>query len=399
VKLACVVHRFGAGLAGGSEGHCRAIAQHLAADHDVTVVTTCAKDHVTWRNHFPAGESTDGRLRVVRFPVVRQRNLLRFREISDVVFADRAGADEQEQWFRENGPEAPALVDFLDRRGPDFDLVLFWAYRYYHSYFGVPRVGRRAVLVPTAEADPLIHVDAVKRLFALPGGYIFLTPEEAALLERLVPPGTPSCIVGIGVDPPPATGIPSSPRNERLAPPVEEPFLLYLGRVDPNKGCETLLRYFQQFADEDRRGVSLVLAGPANMPLPRHPRVRALGFVDAATRDALLAHATALVMPSPFESLSIVLLEAWNWGVPALVNGRCAVLDGQVRRADGGLSYRTAAEFAAAAHYLLEHADVARTLGSQGRAYVDREYRWPIVLNRLDGFLRALTSSARPSSP
>ena len=57
MKLACVVHRFGADIAGGSEGHCRLIAEHLAAQHDVTIVTTCARDHITWKNHYPPGES------------------------------------------------------------------------------------------------------------------------------------------------------------------------------------------------------------------------------------------------------------------------------------------------------------------------------------------------------
>src|SRR5262249_28235582 len=124
VKLACVVHRFGADIAGGSEGHCRLIAEHLAAAHDVTVVTTTAHDHVTWANHYAAGESRMGPLRVLRFPVERQRDLHRFRDISDRVFNDRALAGDDEQWFRENGPLAPALLDFLRTRGREFDLIL-----------------------------------------------------------------------------------------------------------------------------------------------------------------------------------------------------------------------------------------------------------------------------------
>ena len=64
MKIACVIHRFGSDIAGGSESHCRAIAQHLAAAHQVTVITSCASDHVSWANHYPAGESTDGALRV-----------------------------------------------------------------------------------------------------------------------------------------------------------------------------------------------------------------------------------------------------------------------------------------------------------------------------------------------
>ena len=85
MKLACVVHRFGTDIAGGSEGHCRLIAEHLAAQHDVTILTTCAKDHITWANHYPPGESTINGVRVLRFPVARERSMHRFMDLSDRV--------------------------------------------------------------------------------------------------------------------------------------------------------------------------------------------------------------------------------------------------------------------------------------------------------------------------
>src|SRR5262249_30243306 len=128
---------------------------------------------------------------------------------------------------------------------------------------------------------------------------------------------------------------------------------------------------------------------------PDHPLLRPLGFVDAPTRDALLARAHALMMPSPYESLSMVLLEAWNHGTPALVNARCAVLKGQVLRADGGLYYQSAMEFAGALDYLLANRDAAAQLGAQGRAYVEQEYRWPTVLAKIER-LFADVSSRQP---
>lgn len=384
VKLACVVHRFGADIAGGSEGHCRLVAQHLAPAHDVTIVTTTAKDHITWRNHYPAGESRDGALRVLRFPVARERSMQRFMDLGDRVFADGATAEDERQWFRENGPDAPALNAYLRDHGGDYDRVLFWAYRYATTYFGLPLVADRALLVPTAEEDALIHVDAVRDLFALPRGFLFLTPEEETLVSARTRGPRPSAIVGCGLDPAPAP----QGRAALDARGIPDRYLLYLGRVDPNKGCGTLVRHFLRYA-EHRTDVPLVMAGPASMPIPEHALIRPLGFVDDGLRDALLAHATALVMPSPFESLSMVLLEAWNHGVPALVNARCKVLRGQVERADGGLYYGNAVEFVAALDYLLDHPDEARQLGRQGLAYVDREYRWPTVMNRIDAVLRA----------
>src|SRR5215213_7966456 len=201
MKLACVVHRFGADIAGGSEGHCRQIAQHLAAAHDVTIITTCAHDHITWRDHYSAGESRDGDLRVLRFPVARERHMHRFLELNDLIAADRATVEEQEQWFRENGPDSPALLEHLRRHGGEFDRILFWSYRYADTYFGLPLVADRAVLVPTAEEDPLIRVDILDAFFARPQAFIYLTPEEQALVGARAAAGAPSTVVGSGLDP------------------------------------------------------------------------------------------------------------------------------------------------------------------------------------------------------
>ena len=201
MKLACVVHRFGADIAGGSEGHCRGVAERLAEHHDITILTTCARNHVTWQNEYPAGVSRVGSLPVRRFPVVRTRSLHRFAAISELVFSGAASEPEQERWFRENGPEAPELLEFLERHGPEYDWILFWSFRYYQTFFGLPLVADRAVLVPTAEEDPLIRgADILGRFFTLPAGFVFLTPEEQALVAVRSPrPLAPSCVIGSGL--------------------------------------------------------------------------------------------------------------------------------------------------------------------------------------------------------
>ena len=235
MKLACVIHRFGPDIAGGSEAHCRSIAEHLAAArHDVTIVTTCARDHVTWRNEYPAGLSHDGRLSVLRFPVARQRSLHRFKEISELAFSGRATVAEEEQWFVENGPEVPALIEHLRRQAPAFDRVLFWSFRYYQSYFGLPAAGTRAVLVPTAEADQVLTFGVVDRLFARPAGFVFLTPEEQSLVERHTSqPLAPSCVIGTGLAPV-SSAVEGRPgRRRRAAGAAGEPYA-----VSPLSGAD-----------------------------------------------------------------------------------------------------------------------------------------------------------------
>jgi glycosyltransferase involved in cell wall biosynthesis len=189
-------------------------------------------------------------------------------------------------------------------------------------------------------------------------------------------------VIGIGIEP-------AEPRHDRSAIDrlgIPADYVLYLGRVDLNKGCATLLEHYREYVDAGGE-TTLVLAGPVEMAVPPHPKIRALGYVEDDVRQALLAHARTLIVPSPFESLSIVLLEGWNHGVPALVNGRCRVLEGQVRRANGGLYYRSSREFQEAMSWLLSNDEGRRLLGEQGRAYVEREYRWPTVIDRVESLL------------
>ncbi|HEX5110565.1 MAG TPA: glycosyltransferase family 4 protein [Vicinamibacterales bacterium] len=392
MKLAFVVQRYGADIAGGSEAHCRELAERLSSRHDITVLTSCARDYVTWANAFPAGESREGAVRVRRFPVARRRRLKVFADLSDEVFAGRAPRDAQDEWFRENGPVVPALLDHLRSEGRSYDVVLFWAYRYFQSYFGLPLVADRAVLVPTAEEDRAIDLDVLADYFRLPAGYLFLTPEEEQLVSTRAG-GTlhPFEIIGSGLEPRAAIDARALLERHRIPP----EYVLYLGRVDRNKGCDSLLEYFQAFADRPDAPV-LVLAGPAKMLIPAHPRIRALGYVPDELRDALLANARTLIVPSPYESLSIALLQGWNYSVPALVNARCRVLDGQVRRANGGLSYRSGREFEAALEYLLTNHAARDAFGGQGLAYVEREYRWPTVIERVERLIAAVGQARGP---
>ncbi len=395
MKLAFVVQRYGSEIAGGSESHCRELAQRLVASHDITILTSCARDYVTWQNEYTPGTTQDGSVRVMRFKVQQPRHLHTFAELSDEVFEGGASREAQEAWFRESGPQVPELLDHLKTHGTTYDLILFWTYRYFPSFFGVPLVRDRAVLLPTAEEDPAIDMDILEEYFKAPAGYLFLTPEEKSLVtSRAGRPLTPSAVIGIGLDP-----APNTPGTDLLRPHgVPDEYLLYLGRVDRNKGCHTLFEYFQEYASA-AEGITLVLAGPAKMQIPEHPRIRALGYVSDDLRHALLSHARALVVPSPYESLSIVLLEAWNRGVPAIVNARCSVLREQVRRAGGGLHYASLGEFCEGVRYVRSHPGMRRALGAQGLAFVDREYRWPTVLGRVEQLLATtLTAQGRAAT-
>jgi glycosyltransferase involved in cell wall biosynthesis len=384
VKLAFVIQRYGTEIAGGAELHCRWLAERLARRHHVEVFATRALDYLEWKNHYPAGTEIVNGLPVHRHTVRRKRSGREFASLCNICFYESHTREEEEQWVRANGPYSPALVDAVAAAHHRFDRFFFYCYRYYQSYHGLPRVRDRALLVPTAEEDPAIGLSIFKPFFRLPRGIVYLTPEEQSLVEDASGnQDVPSVVIGSGLNM--ATAPADLDFRARYG--LNRPFLLYVGRIDKNKGCVTLLAYWKKFQEETGANLDLVLAGKAVIPVPAHPNVRHLGFITEEEKVAALGQCRLLVMPSPFESLSIISLEAWKLGVPVLANARCRVLMGQCLRSNGGLFYHGYAEFAEGLKLLLDRPEIGRRLGRQGQAYVDDEYSWERVEAKVEDLL------------
>jgi glycosyltransferase involved in cell wall biosynthesis len=392
MKLGFVIQRYGVEVNGGAELHCRWLAERLALKHEVEVFTTCALDYLEWRNHFAPGTELVNGIPVHRFPVRRKRVAREFASLCNVVFYEPHTREEEEDWVRSNGPDAPALVGAVAAARDKFDCFLFYCFRYYQSYFGLPRVQGRAILVPTAEEDPAVHLGIYQPFFRRPRGIVYLTPEEQALVEDAADNHeVPSTVIGSGLNLPPLD--PSF--DFRAKHDLNRPFVLYVGRIDKNKGCVTLFAYWKKFLEETGLDVDLVLAGKPVIHVPEDPRIRLLGFISEEEKVAALRECALLVMPSPYESLSIITLEAWKMGVPVLANARCRVLMGQCLRSNGGFFYHGYAEFAEALDLLLERPDVRRALGDQGKAYVDSEYAWERVEQKVEDLLARARLPAR----
>lgn len=383
LKLCFVIQRYGLEVAGGAELHCRWLASRLARRHEVEVRTTCALDYLEWRNHYPAGRAEVDGIPVTRYPVRRTRSERSFGRISDYVFCEEHSPADEREWVVENGPDCPELVEALLAL-PHVDLFVFYCYRYYQTFFGLPKVAARAILVPTAEEDRALGLAVFHDLFAKPRGIVYLTPEERTLLQANgADRRTPNVVVGSGVNIPP--GWESVDVRERFDLPAS--YLLYVGRIDRNKGVDRLLAYYRRLEGVWPDVPPLVLVGRSVLEIPAHARIRVLGFVSEEEKCALIAGCDLLLMPSPYESLSIVVLEAWALGRPVLANAACRVLLGQCTRSNGGLFYRGYAEFAAALRLLLERPGLRKKLGEAGRSYVRQEYDWDVVEGRMNAFL------------
>jgi glycosyltransferase involved in cell wall biosynthesis len=367
-----VVPYCGATTYGGAATLALAVAKQLGAEFHVELLTTCATDYETWRNAEPAGHERIDGVHVHRFAVDHERDRARFERLSrTLIYTPDAPLELQERWMRAQGPLSTALIDYLDTFGTRYAAVIFFSYLYATTYLGLPVVEDRAILAPLAHDEWPLAFSLWDRFFERPASFVFVSDEERALVQRrFAALGIDGPVAGIGITPPADV----SAERFRRTTGVGEPFLLYLGRIDQAKGCDELLADYARFRSGSAAPPRLVLIGERHMDVPTAPGVTVLGPVDERTKWDAIAACDVFVMPSPYESLSIAVLEAWSQGRPVLVNGRSETLIGQCRRAGGGLWYVNGDEFGVA----LEMLDPATRalLGARGRAYVERQYTW-----------------------
>jgi len=375
VKIAVVVQRYGADVSGGAELHARYIAERLARHADVEVLTTCATDYVTWKNELAAGEETINRVTVRRFRVSRPRDIHDFGRRSLQVFDEPHSLADELAWLASEGPTSPSLVQHIRKVRDAFDFFVFFSARYYQAWHGARAVADKALLVPTAERDPAVGLAIFAPLFRGVRAVMYNSLEERAMIDAVSGRKGPGVVVGTGSAVPERT----QPWRFKKKFNVKRPFALYIGRLDENKGCGDLFSYFRSYATLHPRGLDLLLVGSKHIEVPAHPRIRHLGFLSDEDKFDGLAAADVLVMPSPYESLSMVTLEAWALGKPVLANGRCDVLRGQSVRSNGGLYYETVDEFVEALYSLEASGPLAAILGRNGQEYFKRHYTWPVI--------------------
>ena len=377
-RIAIVVQRYGREVNGGAEAAARELAERLAGDADVHVLTTCAVDYTTWANTYPAGVSRLNGVEVHRFPVDQARNWSRSQKETGRLLQSRRTIEEEMAWIRRNGPFSATLLQFIRRSHETFDLFIFFTYLYATTFFSLPLVADKAILVPAAHEEPFLYLEAYRVLFHMPRHIVYLTHAEKALVQRVMGnERVPATVAGVGVE----TPVEVDGRRFRQKYGVEGDFLLYSGRVSESKNVPELIDLFQRYRSAHGAPLKLVLTGRSHITLPDDADVIPVGFVPERDKFDAMRAATVFVMPSIYESLSIVTLEAWAMGTPVLANGRCDVLRQQCRRSNGGLYYLSGAEFNATLSRFLSSSELRRQLGRQGKSFVHRHYQWPHILS------------------
>jgi glycosyltransferase involved in cell wall biosynthesis len=427
MKIAFIVQRYGSEVLGGSEQLCRLVAERLSAQHDVDVLTTCARDYVTWKNEYAEGVDRIKGVTVRRFASARTRDLESFNRYSDWIYNNTHTRADEMEWLKQQGPWCPALTDYLRRHQQQYDVLVFFTYLYATTVLGLEVNPGKSVLVSTAHDEPAIRLEIFKEVFSKVGALCYLTEAERQLVRSRFP-DRPLLedLIGVGVDLPHAQAYPRmpSPGDEEdvehpdpdnaiapvsstrdLSPHVLErgstfkrrhrlqgPLLLYGGRIDPGKGCEELLEYFSSFIKAGG-DATLALMGAKLMSLPEDPRIRFAGLLSETERTEALEAASVVVCPSPYESLSLLALEAMSVGTPVLVNAQSPVLVEHCVRSNAGLWYADRDEFVECLRLLLADDQLRASLGDNGRAYVAQNYRWDVVLGKYEAMFNKVRNA------
>lgn len=385
-KVAFVTPRYGNEVLGGAEFGAKMMAENLVklGGISVEVLTTTSLDTETWANHYSPGPEIINDVVVHRFFVEKGRSK-DFPNLSGrlLKYPKSATLEESERWIDAQGPQSSLLLERI--KASDADVIFFFPYLYHPIVRAIPYVAGRAVLIPAAHDEPPAYLPVYKEVFKCAKALIFQSKAEETFTDSTyLVAHKPRLLSGLGIEryPKPIPYI-----GELLPALRDQPYLLTLGRVDPLKGATLLSELFAEYKRRNPSPLKLVFAGPVTTPPVDFPDILNLGPVSEQLKWSLISNCTALVNPSPFESFSIVLFEAWSLNRPVLVNSDCHVTRDHVRNSGGGLAFGTFAEFETEINLIYSRPELRELLGLQGKNYLEANYKWEILIHKLKTFL------------
>lgn len=372
-KVAVVIQRYGNEVNGGAESYAKKLSEHLQPYYDIEVLTTTALDYDTWTPHYREGTETVDGVAVRRFRVEKTRDLRRFTLIDRLLCRIPALCKLWEPiWLNEQGPYCPEMITYIREHQEEYDSFIFVTYLYYPTVKGLPEVREKALFVPTAHDEYCIYFSMFRPLFKDVKGMVYLTEEEQQFVQKLFGNETvPHCVAGSGIDF--VQDVKKTDFSEKMLP---KRYVIYIGRVDISKNCDKMFVSYLCYRQETTNPVELVVIGKMMMEKPENPHIHCLGFVSEDEKYEALSGAAALIMPSEHESLSLVALEAMALGIPVIVNGKSAVLNGHCQKSGGGIAYEDYDSFKRGLELLMSDTNLREQMGCAGKRYVKDNYNW-----------------------
>jgi glycosyltransferase involved in cell wall biosynthesis len=356
---------------------------------DVEVLTTCARDHFSWANEYPAGVAEVDGIAVRRFPTVVPSSRRERAEHEAGLLGGRAlTLGEQQRWVNSDLRVPELFHHLLDTVG-EYRAIVLGPYMFWTTFAGWQLAPGKTVLMPCAHDEPYIRLELFRPMFTGVAGLLFLTEPEHDLAHSVVPALAPHAVVGSGMHVPAGY----SPDRVRAKYGIDGPFLFYAGRREGAKGWEGLLETFARATLRHDLPFSLVTIGSGDVRPPAEvaDRVRDLGFVPDEDRNDLFAAADAYLQPSAQESFSRTIMEAWLAGTLVIGNAASAVVSWHCERSGAGLTYEDDLELEQCLVFLAEAPAAAARLAAGGRCYVIETYAFDTVMDRVEDCLEQWT--------
>lgn len=413
-NIAIVVQRYGLEVNGGAEYHARILAEkmNLNKAYNITILTTKSLDYHDWKNYYVKDSEVIQSIKVKRFNV-KTKNHKRFRFYRRIIlhkklyhkFLKAIGLFnilyKRFNWFSvttqngndfilEQGPYCPDLVKYIKESKKEYDVFIFFTYLYYPTVFGMKEVSEKSIFIPTAHDEPMLYTKPFEDLFSVPKFIMYNTQSEKDLVENYFQNTCKNTdIAGVGID--------KYTENDKISDTFKynTDYFIYIGRIDTNKGCNELIDFFEQYSKQNKN-IKLILVGRQNIKYSKenNGNIVFTGFVSDAEKYYLLQNAKALIIPSKYESLSLVTLESMLQEKIVIANAHCEVLKKHIDNSQTGYLFKDYPTFAESLNNVLAlSSEEYKIQGAKAREYVEKNYSWNNVLEKFDKAITFITKS------
>jgi len=409
MKIGIIVQRYGLQINGGAELHARQLAEKLSSAHDISVFTTKAESYNIWDNNIENDFEVINGIKVYRFTSGKKNNNLshkyyrRSRNLSKIsIFLRKIGLNKMantsfltfkktfDNFLRYQGPYCPDLPQKIREVKDDFDVFILFTYLYYPTNKTLPIVSDKSLLIPTAHNEKPFYFSSFKFLFEKVKFIMYNSQGEKKLVEKtyLGARKIKNDIAGVGVE---------VPDFKPGTPPLDIPYFIYIGRIDTAKNVHELIEWFEEYSKD--KEVRLVLVGKNDNNLIKgNDKIIFTGFVSEEEKNNYLYHSKALIIPSKFESLSMVTLEAMQMRKPVIANAECDVLVDHIKESKAGYAYDSYQHFTEILNEILTMPEEKLALlGKNGKAYVDKYYNWNSILQKFEKAFKYITTHSKQS--
>lgn len=387
-KVLFVIPRYGKDIHGGAEWHCRQIAERVVDHYDVEVATTKAKDYTTWRNDYADDTEELNGVFIRRFKNDRER-AKDHAHTEALLRANTQDLGLNMKWIIDQGPLSTDLIKFLKNNHQNYKKIVVFQYLYTLNYQAIKALpAEKIVFVPLAHDEPQVRYPIFRETFRKPGQIVYNAEIEYNLVKEVHRVHEKKAtIAGVGIEAPNREEVDIDAFKEKFG---VDKYLVFVGRIDPAKRVDVLVNDFILYKKNYPSDLKLVLVGKVVKEMQKHPDVIETGFVSEEEKYAAIAGAIAMLNPSPYESLSLIVLESFFMKRPVIVNAYCDVLKYHCLQSDGGLWYETHLELDEVINYMLKNPEKANQMGVNGYKYANERYGWDVVMEK---WLKVLNDS------